>query len=69
MKETYKMKGHGPWITVGGKQWCFSCGHVALNNAASDWVTERGCLYDLHPEYKAAMKRLAGDKTVKKAIK
>lgn len=58
MKETYKMVGHGPWIVSGGKQWCFSCGLIALNNRASDWCVDKGCLYDLHPQYQKSMKKL-----------
>lgn len=58
--EVYKMQGHGPVIVNGGKQWCFSCGLVALNNKASDWCWDKGCLYDLHPQYEKSMKKLAG---------
>lgn len=59
-KEVYEMKPHGPCISVGGKLWCFSCGHVLLNNTISRWVTEKGCLYDLHPSYPKQLKKAGG---------
>ncbi|MDX1532628.1 MAG: hypothetical protein R3230_00310 [Nitrosopumilaceae archaeon] len=65
MKEKYEYKGHGPWITLGGKQYCWGCGLVALNNQASDWCVDKGCLYNIHPQYKSSMKRLAGIKKFK----
>ena len=60
MKEKYDMEPHGPWIVSGGKRWCFSCGLVDLKNSASEWCVEKGCLYDLHPNYEKKMKKLAG---------
>lgn len=51
---------HGPWITSGGKRWCFSCGHVALNNDISRWATKIGCDYRDHPSYKQRMKKAGG---------
>ena len=59
-KETYKYEPHGPWIVSGGKSWCFSCGHVALNNEVSRWATEKGCLYKLHPSWKSKLKKAGG---------
>jgi|TARA_R100000458_G_scaffold59953_1_gene73311 hypothetical protein len=54
------MVEHGPWITTGGKQWCFSCGHVALNNDISRWATRVGCYFKEHPAYKNKMKKAGG---------
>ena len=59
-KEVYKMIPHGPLIMAGGKMFCFSCGHVLLNNVVSRWATEKGCMYDIHPSYKRMMKKAGG---------
>lgn len=58
--EKYENKPHGPLISVGGKLWCFNCGHVLLNNKVSWWVTEKGCLYDLHPSYPSILRKAGG---------
>jgi len=59
-KEVYKMIPHGPLISAGGKLWCFSCGHVLLNNVISRWATEKGCMYDIHPSFNRMMKKAGG---------
>ena len=58
-KETYKMKGHSfvP-LKYTGKQYCKYCGLVALRNRATDWCVDKGCNFELHQEYKNAMRRL-----------
>ena len=58
--EQYKYQEHGPWITTAGKTWCFSCGHVALNNEVSRWATKVGCYFREHPAYKNKMKKAGG---------
>lgn len=58
--EQYKYQEHGPWITTGGKQWCFSCGHVALNNNVSRWATKVGCYFREHPSFKRKLKKAGG---------
>jgi len=63
MIEHYKFSPHGPWVPVGGKKFCFSCGIIALNNPASQWCVDKGCLYDLHSNYQRTMKKLTrGDR-------
>lgn len=60
--EEYKYVEHGPWINVGGKMWCFGCGHVALNNNISRWVSKIGCYFREHPSYRQRLKRIGGHK-------
>lgn len=52
-KESYKYEPHNFSGRVGGKQYCVKCGLVALNNPFSDWSIEKGCLSELHPQYKS----------------
>jgi hypothetical protein len=59
-KEVYFYQAHGPMITSGGKNWCFSCGHVMLHNTVSRWATDKGCLNDLHPSYSRMVKKAGG---------
>ena len=59
-KEVYFYQAHGPMITSGGKNWCFSCGHVMLHNTVSRWATDKGCLSDLHPSYSRMAKKAGG---------
>ena len=62
-KEPYKMKGHSfAMMKYGGKQYCKSCGLVALRNKATQWCIDKGCNYSDHKQYDSAMKRLAGFK-------
>lgn len=58
-KQAYKYKGHSFVPLKGvGKQVCKFCGLIALKNKATEWCIEKGCNYDDHDQYKAAMKRL-----------
>lgn len=58
-KDTYKMKGHSFQILKGtGKQFCTSCGLVALNNQITQWCINKGCNYSDHPQFKSTLKRL-----------
>lgn len=45
-------RGALPW------QWCRRCGLVLLRTSATEWCREKGCNYDDHPQYRAAMRRL-----------
>jgi hypothetical protein len=56
----FEYEAHGPWITSGGKKWCFSCGHVSLNNTISRWVDSVGCNFRDHPSYKNRLKKAGG---------
>lgn len=62
IKESYKMKGH-QWAVLkgGGKQYCKSCGLVALNNKFTDWCIDKGCNHTDHPQFQSTMKRLTRD--------
>lgn len=60
MAETYKFKGHTFNCVVGGKKVCSSCGLIHLNNKLTQWFIDKGCLADLHPDRKSAVKRLSG---------
>lgn len=59
----YKNVGHQFALMKGvGKQVCKSCGLIALRNRAADWCIDKGCWYDVHPQYKSAMRKMAGGK-------
>lgn len=49
---SFKRTKSMPW------PWCQRCGLVLLHNAATEWCRQRGCDYDEHPDYRAAMRRL-----------
>jgi hypothetical protein len=52
VKEKYKLEPHQFTECAGGKQYCRKCGLVALNNEFTRWSIEKGCLSELHPQYK-----------------
>jgi len=56
-KEVYQLKGHSFSGIVAGKQVCSSCSLVGLNNDFTRWAIDKGCYYEIHPEYKSAKKR------------
>lgn len=57
---TYKFIGHQFVPLKGaGKQYCKSCGLVALRNKATQWCIDKGCNYDVHKDHDSTMKRLA----------
>lgn len=57
-QEQYKYEPHSfdNNRRAGGKMYCRFCGLVALNNEFSQWSVRKGCLSDLHPEYKRMRK-------------
>jgi hypothetical protein len=57
-KEVFTMVSHSFSRTVGGKQICQSCGLVGLNNPLTEWCINKGCMYDIHPQYKSTVKKL-----------
>lgn len=57
-KEVYKMINHS-WRTSNfGKQYCSTCGLVALNNKITGWCIDKGCNHEDHPQYNSTLKRL-----------
>lgn len=56
-KEVYQLKGHSFNRIVGSKQYCSSCSLIALNNPFTQWAIDKGCYYELHPEYKSVKRR------------
>lgn len=58
-KEKFKFEGH-QWYSnrLAGKQVCWQCGLVALNNKASDWCVTKGCNYADDPSYERKMAEL-----------
>lgn len=57
-REVYQFKGHSfSGKLIGGKQCCQSCGLFALNNEFTKWAIDKGCYYDIHPEYKSVKRR------------
>lgn len=57
-KETYQLKGHSFNGIIAGKPYCMGCGLIALNNDFSRWCADKGCYYDLHPQFQSTKKRL-----------
>lgn len=59
-KETvkYKFVAHSfvP-LKEAGKNYCTTCGLVSLRNKLTDWCINKGCLHDVHPQYKQTVKR------------
>lgn len=55
----YKYEKH-EWYShkLLGKQVCWQCGLIALNNKASDWCVQKGCNYADDPVYLSKMKQL-----------
>lgn len=53
-KEKYELQTHRFvfWKVI-GKHYCVHCGLVALNNNLSNWCADKGCLNELHPNYKS----------------
>jgi hypothetical protein len=62
-KEKYKYKGHSfkPLRGV-GKQYCTTCGLVAIRTKITEWCIDKGCNYDDHPQYKQKVRSLTGGK-------
>lgn len=58
IKETYQLKGHNFGGLIAGKAYCLSCSLIALNNDFTRWCIDKGCYYELHPQYQATKKRL-----------
>lgn len=54
MKEVYEYKAHSFIHSKGaGKQYCVYCGLVNANNKFTDWAVQKGCLNELHPQFKS----------------
>lgn len=63
---TYEYKKHSFIPLTGvGKQYCYRCGLVALNNPLTDWCVAKGCYHDDHPAYKSQVKKLGGKRNDK----
>lgn len=58
-KPVFKYEKH-EWYTnkLIGKQVCWQCGLIALNNPASDWCVQKGCNYAEDAGYEGKMKQL-----------
>lgn len=53
MDEKYEYEQHTfqTDCRVGGKQFCLSCGLLALNNDFTSWAIRMGCKHKLHSSY------------------
>lgn len=47
---------------IKGIYYCSSCGLVQLNNDFTRWCIQKGCEYDIHPQYYAARIKYTGRK-------
>ena len=58
-KTPYEMVGHSfvPLKHV-GKQYCYRCGLVALNNDFTQWCVRMGCNHEDNPQYKNMRSKL-----------
>ena len=61
-RERYKMKDHNFKLTICGKRYCSGCGLVALRNTFTQWAVNKGCLHDLHPDFKRQCAKAGGYK-------
>jgi len=59
-RESYKLVPHTFRAGVVGKSYCTGCGLIALNNKFTSWAVSKGCLAELHPQYKQTRKKLTG---------
>lgn len=58
MNAEYKYLGHRLVPLNGvGKNYCFVCGLVAINNDVTRWCIEKGCYHEDHPQYKSKLKQ------------
>jgi hypothetical protein len=58
VKETYKFEAHKPRQLTKRIPWlvCQYCGLVYLKNNVSRWCISKGCLHELHKDYKKQFK-------------
>lgn len=54
MKEVYEYKSHKFVSSKSGKQYCIYCGLVNGNNKFTEWAVQKGCMNEIHPQYKSA---------------
>ena len=62
-RQPYAFEGHAwktdrPFAKLTGRAICINCGLLRLRNALTDWCASKGCNYDDHPGYAAALRAL-----------
>lgn len=57
---SFKVEAHGPWVSMKrvGRVYCAGCGLVRLHNPITAWCEAKGCNYEAHPGYPAALRDL-----------
>jgi hypothetical protein len=61
---TPKYEPHGPWRHMRriGREYCAGCGLILLHNPLTDWCVAKGCSYETHPGYPAAVRALTAQR-------